>query len=315
MGRKSESRLDGRAGEAKVVPNSAEAVEQEPDKPTQMSARSWMAVLRRTAGEFRSDELSDRAAALTYYGFLAVFPTLLLAVSVLGLLGSSAVNTVLDNVQKLAPGSVRDVLRTAITQVRASRSTGGTLAVAGVLGALWSASGYVGAFIRASNVIYGVRERRPMWKTTPLRIGLTALMMVTSMISVVIVVFTGPPAERAAEILGLGHTALTVWSIAKWPVLVLLVAAMIVLLFWAAPMHGRRFRWITPGSALAVGLWLILSGGFAAYVANFASYNKTYGTVAGVIVFLLWLWLSNLAILLGLEFDAELAQERAIPVH
>jgi membrane protein len=270
-----------------------------------------MGVLRRAAGEARTDELLDRAAALTYYGFLAVFPTLLLAISVLGLLGSSAVNTVLENVQKLAPGSVRDVLRTAITQVRASGGTGGTLAVAGVAGAMWSASGYVGAFIRASNVVYGgVREKRPVWKTMPLRIGLTMLMMLTSMISVIIVVFTGPLADKTATVLGLGHVALTVWSIVKWPVLVLLVAAMIVLLFWAAPMHRRGFRWISHGSALAVGLWLILSTGFAAYIANFASYNKTYGTVAGVIVFLLWLWLSNLAILLGLELDAELARDR-----
>ncbi|NUR24613.1 MAG: YihY/virulence factor BrkB family protein [Catenulispora sp.] len=277
-----------------------------------MSARSWMSVLKRTGLAAHTDELPDRAAALTYYGFLAVFPTLLLAISVLGLMGTSTVDTVLDNVQKLAPGSVRDVLRTAITQVRSSGGAGGTLAAAGMAGAVWSASGYVGAFIRASNVVYGARERRPMWKTMPLRIGLTLLMMVTSMVSVVVVVFTGPLAEKAADVLGLGKTALTVWSIVKWPVLVLLVAAMIVLLFWAAPdAHSRRFRWISPGSALAVGLWLVLSAGFAAYIANFASYNKTYGTVAGVIVFLLWLWLSNLAILVGLEFDRELVRERA----
>ena len=289
------------------------------------SMRDRIEMLKRIAAKIHDDELVDRAAALTYYGFLAVFPTLLLAVSVLGLLSASATTTVLDNVQKLAPGSVRNILHTAITQVRASRSTGGTLAVAGVLGALWSASGYVGAFIRASNVVYNTREQRPMWKTTPLRIGLTVLMMVTSMISIVIVVFTGPIAGRAAKILGLGDTAVTIWSIAKWPVLVLLVAAMIILLFWAAPdVHGRRalfrstpnpsgrrFHWLSPGSALAVVLWLILSTLFAAYIANFASYNQTYGTVAGVIVFLLWLWLSNLAILVGLEFDADLARESA----
>ena len=314
MRRKSESRLDkraGGAGKAKAAATRAEDPKQSIDLLRQMSARSWMAVLKRTAREFKADELTDRAAALTYYGFLAVFPTLLLAVSILGLLGDSAVNKVLNNVQTLAPGSVRDVLRTAVTQVRASRSTGGTLAVAGVLGALWSASGYVGAFIRASNVVYDVREKRPIWKTTPLRIGLTLLMMVTSMVSAVIVVFTGPLAKSTTKILGLGQVALTVWSIAKWPVLVLLVGAMIVLLFWAAPnVHGHPFRWITPGSALAVALWLVLSSGFAAYVANFASYNKTYGAVAGVVIFLLWLWLSNLAILLGLEFDAELDRER-----
>ncbi|MEY9933006.1 membrane protein [Catenulispora sp. GP43] len=305
----------GSAGSAKVakIAEVEEAEEQSPDPAVQLSARNWMAVLKRSAVAAHTDELVDRAAALTYYGFLAVFPTLLLAISVLGLLGNSAVNTVLNNVQKLAPGSVHDVLRTAITQVRASRSTGGTLAVAGVVGALWSASGYVGAFIRASNTVYGVRENRPMWKTTPLRIGLTMLMMITSMVSVIIVVFTGPLADETTRILGLGNAALTIWSIVKWPVLVLLVAAMIVLLFWAAPkVHSdRRFRWVTPGSVLAVVLWLVLSTGFATYIANFASYNKTYGTVAGVIVFLLWLWLSNLAILLGLEFDVEVARERA----
>jgi len=312
MGRKNTSGIDERVVKTNGVSNPAKAAKSGSDQATRMSPRHWMTVLARAAGKSRDDELSDRAAALTYYGFLAVFPTLLLAVSLLGLISSSATNTVLTNVQKLAPGSLRDVLHAAITQVRASRGTGGTLAVAAVAGAVWSASGYVGAFIRASNVVYDIHQKRPLWKTTPLRLGLTVLMMVTSTISVVIVVFTGPLAKHAAEILGLGDTALTVWSIAKWPVLALLAATMIVLLFWAAPRaRGRRFRWISHGAVLAVVLWLILSGGFAAYLANFASYNKTYGAVAGVIVFLLWLWLSNLAVLLGLEFDAQLARERA----
>jgi membrane protein len=314
------------ADKAKAVEKSQPLQKAKPlDQPKapQRSMRDRIEMLKRIAAKIHDDELVDRAAALTYYGFLAVFPTLLLAVSVLGLLSASATTTVLDNVQKLAPGSLRNILHTAITQVRASHSTGGTLAAAGVLGALWSASGYVGAFIRASNVVYDTREQRPMWKTTPLRLGLTILMMVTSMISIVIVVFTGPLAAKTATILGLGDTAVTIWSIVKWPVLVLLVAAMIVLLFWAAPdvrgrralfrntpnPSGRRFHWLSPGSALAVVLWLILSTLFAAYIANFASYNQTYGTVAGVIVFLLWLWLSNLAILVGLEFDADLARE------
>ena len=288
----------------------AKSVELDSGRPAPRSVRHWLDVAKRTAMECRDDELLDRAAALTYYGFLAVFPTLLLAISILGLLGDSAVNKILNNVQTLAPGSVRNVLRTAIQQVRQNRGTGGTLALAGIAGAMWSASGYVGAFIRASTVIYGgVREKRPIWKVLPLRIGLTMLMMLASMISVIIVVFTGPLAGHAASIFGLSSTAVTVWSILKWPVLVLLVAGMIVLLFWAAPdAHSGGFRWISPGSTLAVVLWLILSSGFATYIANFASYNKTYGTVAGVIVFLLWLWLSNLAILLGLEFNAELAR-------
>ncbi|WP_425559231.1 YihY/virulence factor BrkB family protein [Catenulispora yoronensis] len=267
--------------------------------------------------EFRNDELLDRAAALTYFAVLALFPALLMVVSILGFMGESATTKVLDNIQTLAPGAVRDVLRTAITQVRASGGTGGTLAAVGMAGAVWSASGYVGAFIRASNVVFDIRVKRPLWKTTPLRIGLTLLMMVLSLACAMIVAFTGPLAQWAAKLLGLGNTAVLVWSIVKWPVLVLLVGIVIVLLFWAAPNvrdRSVRDRWVSPGSLLAVLLWLILSVGFAVYLANFNSYNKTYGTVAGVIVFLVWLWLSNLAILLGLEFDAEVARERGVSV-
>ncbi|NUR59556.1 MAG: YihY/virulence factor BrkB family protein [Catenulispora sp.] len=298
------------------------------DQPAAISAQTWWGVAKRTAGAFKEDELLDRAAALTYYAVLAMFPALLVAVSVLGLIGPSTADKVLEHVQQLAPGSVRDLLHTVITQARAGGGSGGTLAAVGFLGALWSATAYVGAFIRASNRVYDIHDKRPVWKTMPLRIGLTLLMMLLAMASAVIVVFTGALSERAAQIIGLGKTALAVWSIAKWPVLVLLVTLMIVLLFWAAPnVRGRSFhrsvgrsrwnsrwglRWISPGSLLAVVLWLALSGAFAAYVANLASYNKAYGAVAGVIVFLLWLWLTNLAILLGLEFDAELAREAGL---
>jgi membrane protein len=284
-----------------------------PDEPTKLPRQGWLKVLKGTGREFLDDELSDRAAALTYYGILALFPALLVLVSVLGLIGSSATNAVLDNLQRLAPGSVREILHTAVTQLQASRGTGGALAVVALAGSLWSASGYIAAFIRAGNAVYDIREGRPVWKTMPLRVGLTLLMMLLLTASAVIVVFTGPLARRAGDVLGLGHTAVTVWSIAKWPVLVVLVSLMIALLYWAAPnVRGRGFRWVSPGSVLAVLLWLVLSGGFSAYVANFGSYNRTYGTLAGVIVFLVWLWLSNLAILLGLEFDAELARERAV---
>jgi membrane protein len=284
-----------------------------PDEPTKLPRQGWLKVLKGTGREFLDDGLSDRAAALTYYGILALFPALLVLVSVLGLIGSSATNAVLDNLQRLAPGSVREILHTAVTQLQASRGTGGALAVVALAGSLWSASGYIAAFIRAGNAVYDIREGRPVWKTMPLRVGLTLLMMLLLTASAVIVVFTGPLARRAGDILGLGHTAVTVWSIAKWPVLVVLVSLMIALLYWAAPnVRGRGFRWVSPGSVLAVLLWLVLSGGFSAYVANFGSYNRTYGTLAGVIVFLVWLWLSNLAILLGLEFDAELARERAV---
>ncbi|MEV8100478.1 YihY/virulence factor BrkB family protein [Kitasatospora sp. NPDC085879] len=284
-----------------------------PDSPLQVPAHGWWQVLKRTGREFLADELPDRAAALTYYGILAIFPALLVLVSLLALAGTSATDTVLDNLQSLAPGSARDILHSAITQLQSGRATGGLLAVLGLAGALWSASGYIGAFIRAANAVYDIREGRPMWKTTPLRIGLTLLTMLLLVACAVIVVFTGRLAERAGNLLGLGDTALTVWAVAKWPVLVLLVTLMIALLYWAAPnVRGRGLAWTSPGSLLAVLLWLALSAGFAAYVANFGSYNKTYGTLAGVVVFLIWLWLTNLAILLGLELDAELAREQAI---
>jgi membrane protein len=192
-------------------------------------------------------------------------------------------------------------------------STGSVLAIVGLLAAVWSASSYVAAFIRSANAVYDIAEGRPIWKLTPIRLAVTVVLMVLACASALIVVFTGGVARQAGTALGIGDTALTVWSIAKWPVLALLVTIMIAILYWASPnakLHG--FRWITPGSFLALLIWLAASAGFAAYVANFGSYNKTYGTLAGVIIFLVWLWITNLAILLGLEFDAEMARERAI---
>nr|WP_307665709.1 YihY/virulence factor BrkB family protein [Streptomyces sp. V1I1] len=278
-----------------------------------MPKKSWWAVLRRTVAEFKDDELADRAAALTYYGVLALFPALLVLVSLLGIAGESATKSILDNLKQLTPGSARDIITGAVEQLQASSGTGSILAIVGLLIALWSASGYVAAFIRSSNAVYDIPEGRPVWKVTPLRLALTLVLMIMACVSALLVVFTGGLAEQVGTAIGMGDTALTVWSIAKWPVLVLLVTIMIAILYWASPnARGRGFKWVTPGSFLALVIWMIASAGFALYVANFASYNKTYGTLAGVIVFLVWLWITNLAILLGLEFDAELARERAI---
>ncbi|MBT2384325.1 YihY/virulence factor BrkB family protein [Streptomyces sp. ISL-11] len=284
-----------------------------PEGPGDLPKKSWWAVLRRTAAEFKDDELTDRAAALTYYGILSLFPALLVLVSLLGIAGKSATESVLDNLRQLTPGTARQVITDAVRQLQGGTGIGSLLAVLGLLGAVWSASGYVAAFIRASNAVYDLPEGRPVWKLTPLRLALTVVLMVMACASVLIVVFTGGLARQAGTALGVGDTAMTAWSIAKWPVLVLLVSLMIAVLYWAAPnVRGRGFAWVTPGSVLALLIWLAASAGFALYAANFASYNKTYGTLAGVIVFLVWLWLTNLAILLGLEFDAELARERAI---
>ncbi|WP_069926406.1 YihY/virulence factor BrkB family protein [Streptomyces agglomeratus] len=284
-----------------------------PDQPTDMRKKSWWAVLRRTVAEFKDDELSDRAAGLTYYGVLSLFPALLVLVSLLGIAGESATKSILDNLRRMTPGSARDVISGAVEQLQGNGGTGSVLAIAGLLGALWSASGYVAAFIRASNAVYDMPEGRPVWKVLPVRVGVTLVLMVMACVSALIVVFTGGLARQLGAALGIGNSALTVWSIAKWPVLVLLVTVMVAILYWASPnAKGRGFKWVTPGSFLALVIWMIASGGFALYVANFGSYNKTYGTLAGVIVFLVWLWLTNLAILLGLEFDAEMARERAI---
>jgi len=263
--------------------------------------------------EFQDDELADRAAALTYYGVLSLFPAMLVMVSLLGVAGRQVTSELLDNIGQLAPGPARDILRESVLQLGETGGTGGVLAIAGLLLALWSSSGYVAAFIRTSNHVYDLPEGRPVWKLTPLRLLLTVGLMLMLAVSAVIVVFTGPLAERAGTALGMGDAAVAMWSVVKWPVLVLLVMLVIALLFWAAPnVRGRGFRWVSPGSLVATLIWLCASGGFAVYAANFGSYNKTYGTLAGAIVFLVWLWISNLAILLGLEFDAELARELAI---
>ncbi|MFD7027347.1 YihY/virulence factor BrkB family protein [Streptomyces sp. NPDC059917] len=288
----------------------AERAEEPASEPP---GRSWWAVLRATAAEFTHDELSDRAAALTYYGVLALFPALLVLVSLLGTAGDAVTGQVLDALRQLAPGSARDVIGDAVARLQARSGVGSVMAVVGLVLALWSASGYTAAFIRASNAVYDVPEGRPVWKVLPLRLALTVTLMALACASALIVVFTGTLARRAGDLLGIGDGALTVWSIAKWPVLVLLVTIMIRLLYWAAPnAKGRGFKWVTPGSFLALLIWLVASVGFAFYVANFASYNKTYGAIAGVVVFLVWLWISNLAVLLGLEFDAEMVRRRAI---
>ncbi|MEV4756500.1 YihY/virulence factor BrkB family protein [Micromonospora sp. NPDC049559] len=285
-----------------------------PRQPTQLSGGSWWQVLRRTVREAQDDELTDRAAALTYYGVLSIFPGLLVLVSVIGLFGKRTTDDVQGTIHDVLPQpQIRTILDNAINQVRDSGATASAVAALSLLGAIWSASGYIAAFMRASNAIYDVPEGRPIWKTLPVRLGVTVLIGVMLLASALIVVFTGRLAEAAGGAIGLGSTAVTVWSIAKWPVLLILVSLMFAILYWASPnaRHGG-FRWVSPGGVFAVVVWLVVSALFAGYVSNFGSYNKTYGTLAGVIVFLVWLWLTNVAILLGAEFDAELERRRAI---
>jgi len=304
---------DGQRSGAATPGPDAQVERREPDEPTDLPRQSWRAVLKGTFKEFQKDQLGDRAAALTYYSVLSLFPALLVLVSLLGVAGRSATDKVLNNVRKLAPGSVRDVITDAVRQLQGRGGLGSVLAVVGVLLAVWSASGYVGAFIRAANAVYDIPEGRPVWKVLPVRLAVTVALMVMAVIGSLIVVFTGGLAHQAGAALGIGDTGQTAWSIAKWPVLVLLVVMMTALLYWATPnAKGRGLLWVSPGSLIALLVWMAASAGFAVYVANFGSYNKTYGTLAGVIVFLVWLWITNLALLLGLEFDAELARQRAV---
>jgi membrane protein len=284
-----------------------------PQSPTDLSRRSWWDVVKRSVREYQDDNLGDWAAALTYYGVLSIFPALLAAVSILGLFGSDAIEPLLENVGTLAPGPVKDILERALRGLEQSQGSAGLFTIIGIALAIWSASGYVGAFMRASNAVYDIREGRPIWKTLPTRVAVTIVILILLVVSAVIVFFTGRIAERAGDILNIGDAGLLVWNIAKWPVLLTAVTALLGLLYWAAPnVRARGFRWISPGSLLAVVLWIIASVAFAFYVANFGSYNKVYGTLAGTIIFLIWLWVTNIAVLFGLEFDAELWRERAI---
>jgi membrane protein len=289
------------------------AIERPPETPRKLGAKGWFGVLKRTVTEFKEDNLTDWAAALTYYGVLAIFPALIVLVSVLGLIGSSATQPLIDNLGKVAPGPAQDIFTSAIKNLQGSRGAAGFMFIVGILGALWSASGYVAAFMRASNSIYDIEEGRPVWKTLPTRVGLTLVLLFLLAISAIAVTLTGGLAKEVGGVLGLGDTAITVWDIAKWPVLLLVVSFMFALLYWAAPnVKHPKFSWVSPGGVLAVIGWVIASLAFAFYVANFGSYNKTYGALAGPIVFLVWLWISNIMVLLGAEMNAELERGRAI---
>jgi len=284
-----------------------------PDTPVKLGGRSWLGVLKRTGKEFSADNLTDWAAALTYYGILSIFPALIALISILGLVGQSATQPLIDNLGAVAPGPAKQIFTSAIQNLQKSQGAAGILFIVGIAGALWSASGYVAAFMRASNSIYDTEEGRPIWKTAPVRLGVTVVMLTLVIISAVAVAVTGGLAKQLGNVIGVGSTAVTVWDIAKWPVLLLIVSFMFAFLYWAAPnVKHPKFQWISPGGVLAVIVWIVASALFAFYVSHFGSYNKTYGALGGVITFLVWLWISNIAVLLGAEFNAELERGRAI---
>lgn len=285
-----------------------------PDSPTDLTKPSVFYVLRKTAREFQHDQCTDLAAALTYYAVLSLFPAVLVVVSLLGVFGQGRRTTdaVLDIVSDLAPASTVDTLRPTIQQLVESPSAGFAL-VLGILTALWSASGYVGAFGRAMNRIYEIPEGRPVWKLRPLQLVLTlaGLIMVAAIAFMLAV--SGPVARAIGNAIGLGEVALTLWNVLRWPVILLFVVVAVAVLYYATPnVQQPKFRWISVGAALAILVWILASVGFGFYVASFGSYNKTYGALAGVIIFLLWLWITNLALLFGAELDSELERGRQL---
>jgi membrane protein len=283
------------------------------DKPTRLSRNAWFDVLKRTVREFKQDNVTDWAAALTYYGVLSIFPALIALVSIVGLMGSSAAHALQKNLGSFAPGPAKSIISSALNGLTAQQGSAGILFVVGLIAALWSASGYIAAFMRASNAIWDVEEGRPVWKTVPVRLGVTLVVVLLLAISALAVVLTGSLADKTGRLLGLGSTFVAVWDIAKWPVLMLVVTTVFAILYYASPnVKHPRFQWVTPGGIVAVVTWVIASAAFALYVANFGSYNKTYGSIAAVIVFLVWLWLSNVALLFGAEFNAELERGRKI---
>jgi membrane protein len=302
-----------RTGDDAPTELSSVSPEAGPDEPARLGGRGLFAALRRTGKQFSSDSLTDWAAALTYYGVLSIFPGLLVIVSILGLIGGNGQQTVQDAAHQLAPdGQLRQLVDTVLDQVKQPGSAG-IAAIVGIVLAFWSASGYVAAFMRASNAVYDVPEGRPIWKTLPIRVGVTAVVGVMLVLSAAIVVVSGTLAKVIGDKIGLGSAAVTTWDIAKWPVLVILISLTFAILYWASPnAKTGGFRWVSPGGLFAVILWVIVSVAFAIYLANFANYNKTYGTLGGVIAFLVWMWISNIAILLGAELDSELERGRAI---
>ena len=286
-----------------------------PEAPTDLGKRSWFGTLKRVVRGFKDDNVTDWAAALTYYAVLSIFPAFIALISILGLVVDPATITrvVTDIVASLGPADAVSTFEGPIEQISSNRSTALFGLIFGVGVALWTASNYVGAFMRASNAIYAREEGRPFWKLRPVQIAVTLVLVLMAALVVLALIVTGPVAQAVGDAVGLGDAAVTAWNIAKWPVLLVVVMLMLAILYWSSPnAKPAGFRWVSPGSVVAVIVWIVASAGFAFYVANFGSYNKTYGALAGVIVFLVWMWITNIAVLLGAEINAETERAREI---
>jgi membrane protein len=284
-----------------------------PESPTKLTTPAWKYIARKTLREFSDDQCTDLAAALTYYSVLALFPALLALVSLLGLFGQAGKTDQLIGVlSDMGAGSVADTIKGPLQQLT-SNSSAGLALIIGIAGALWSASGYVGAFGRAMNRIYEIREGRPFWKLRPLMIIITLAAVILAGLVAIGLVVSGPVARAIGEAVGLGGTAVTIWGIVKWPVLLCLAALVVAILYYATPnIKQPKFRWISLGAVVAIITWVVASALFGLYVSQFSNYNKTYGSLAGVIIFLLWLWITNLALLFGAELNAEMERGRQL---
>jgi membrane protein len=286
-----------------------------PDHPGKLPKRSWGATLKRTFSEFKDDNITDWAAALTYYGLLSLFPAIIAMVSIVGLVFSpqEITRVLTDTLSSLGPKSAIDTFKGPINQVTGSKGSAGLGLIVGLALALWSASGYVGAFSRASNAIYEPDEGRGFFKLRPVQLFVTLILVMLAALVVVALIVSGPLASAIGGAVGLSSTAVTAWNIAKWPVMLVVIMFMLAVLYYASPNAKQpKMKWISPGAVVAVIVWIVASGLFALYVAKFSSYNKTYGTLGGVISFLVWLWITNIAVLFGHELDAEIEREREI---
>lgn len=285
-----------------------------PASPTDLKKPSWMYIFRKAVREFSSDQCTDQAAALTYYTVLSIFPGLLAIVSLLGIFGQGEKSTgaMLDLLRELVPAEAVQVLQQPIQQLTSS-NTAGLALVIGIVGAVWSASGYVGAFGRVMNRIYEVDEGRPFWKLRPVMLLVTIVIVVLGALMLFMLVTSGPIASAIGGLVGMDKAALAVWNIVKWPLLVVAAVVAIALLYYATPnVKQPKFRWISMGAFIALLVLAVTTVGFGFYVANFSNYNRTYGAIGGVIVLLLWLWLANLSLLFGAEFDAETERGREL---
>jgi membrane protein len=286
--------------------------------PTSLPRHTWKDTLTRTATEFKRDKLNHWGAALTYYAVLSMFPALLVLVSLVGLLADPArVTKVLtDTVAQMGPATAAKTFQGPIETLTSSRGTAGVMFIVGVVSALWAASGYVSAFADASNTIYEVEEGRPFWKLKPLQLAVTFVLIMLAALVALALVLSGPVVGALGSSLGISDTALTVWRFVKWPAMIVLVVVIFGALYYTSPnARPTGMRWVTGGALLALVVWIVASIALAVYVSNFGSYNKTYGTLGGVVVFLIWLWVTNMAILLGAEFNAETERARQLETN